>query len=126
MSLSIPSSRLSLSTGFGSLHHIANSYWLSTLHMVTYMCQYYSLTSSHLLPLPYLLYVFHLYLGFPGGSVVNNPPVNARDMGSICGSGRFPGEGNGNLFQCPCLGNPMDREAWRATVPGVTNVSDTI
>ena len=54
----------------------------------------------------------------PGGSVVKNPPANAGDTGSIPGSGRFPGEGNGN----PLQGNPMNRGAWRATVHGVTRV----
>ena len=49
-------------------------------------------------------------LGFPGGLVVKNLPTNAGDMGSIPGSGRFPGEGNGNPLQYSCLGNPMDRE----------------
>ena len=46
-----------------------------------------------------------------------NPAANvrdARDAGSILGSGRSPGEENGNPFQCSCLGNPMDRGAWRA------------
>ena len=50
--------------------------------------------------------------GFPGGSVVNNLPVNAGDIGdtgSIPRSGRFPGGGNGNPLQCSCLENPMDR-----------------
>ena len=58
--------------------------------------------------------------GFPGGSVVKNLPANAGDMGLIPGLGRSPGEGNGNPLQYSCLGNPMDREAWRAAVPGVT------
>ena len=52
--------------------------------------------------------------GFPIGSVVKNPPTNAadvRDAGSIPGSGRFPGEGNGNPLQYCCLENPMDRGA---------------
>ena len=62
--------------------------------------------------------------GFPGGSVVKNPPANAGDVGLIPGSGRSPGEGNGNPLQYSCLGNPMDREAWRATVLGVTKKSD--
>ena len=44
----------------------------------------------------------------------------AGDMGSIPGSGRTHGEGNGNPLQYACLGNPMDREAWQATVHGVT------
>ena len=45
--------------------------------------------------------------------------------GSILGSRRSPGEGNGNPFQYSCLGNPIDREAWQATVHGVTKESDT-
>ena len=57
--------------------------------------------------------------GFPGGSVVKNPPANAEDAGSIPGSGRSPGEGNGNLRQYSCLGNPMDIGAWHAIVHGV-------
>ena len=60
-----------------------------------------------------------LYQGFPGGSVVKNLPTNAGDMGSIPGSGKFPGEGNGNPLQYSCLENPIDREAWWATVHGV-------
>ena len=51
--------------------------------------------------------------------MVKNPPVNAGDMGSIPGLGRSPGEGHGNIFQCSCLENPMDREAWQAIVHGV-------
>ena len=45
--------------------------------------------------------------------MVKNPPANAGDTDSIYGSGIYPGEGNGNPLQ-PCLGNPMDRGAWRA------------
>ena len=56
----------------------------------------------------------------PGGSVQKNPPANAGNTASIPGSGRSPGEGNGNPCQYSCLGNPMDRGAWRATVHGVT------
>ena len=47
--------------------------------------------------------------------LVKNLPANAgdsTDMGSVSGSGRSPGVGNGNIFQCSCLGNPMDRGAW--------------
>ena len=51
-------------------------------------------------------------LGFPGGSVVKNPPANAGDMGSIPGSGRSPGVGNGNPLQYSCLENSMDRGVW--------------
>ena len=49
--------------------------------------------------------------GFPGGSVVKNPPVNAGDVGLIPGSGRSPGEGNGNSLQYFSQGNPIDRGA---------------
>ena len=57
--------------------------------------------------------------GFPGGSVVKNPPAdagNAGDVGSIPGSQKFPGGENGNPLQYSCLGNPTDREAWWTTV----------
>ena len=63
--------------------------------------------------------------GFPGGSVVKNPPASAGDVGLIPGSGRSPGEGNGHPLQYSCLGNPKDREAWWATVHGVAE-SDMI
>ena len=52
------------------------------------------------------------YKGFPGGSVVKNPPANAGDWGLIPGSWRSPDKGNGNPLQYSGLGNPMDREAW--------------
>ena len=58
-------------------------------------------------------------MGFPGGSVVKNPPANvgdSRGVGSIPELGRSPGVGNGNPLWNSCLGNPMDRGAWRATV----------
>ena len=54
--------------------------------------------------------------GFPGDSVVENPPASAGDIGSIPGSGRSPGEGNGNPLKYSCLENPMDRGAWWAIV----------
>ena len=49
--------------------------------------------------------------GFPGGSEVKASACNAGDLGSIPGSGRSPGEGNGNPLQYSCLENPMDGEA---------------
>ena len=65
--------------------------------------------------------------GFPGGSVIkNNLPANTEDVSLILGSGRSPGEGNGNPLQYSCLGNPMDRGAWQATVHGVTKELDMI
>ena len=54
--------------------------------------------------------------------MVKNPPINAgdiREAGSIPGSGGSPGEGNGHPLHHSCLGNPMDRGAWRTTVHGV-------
>ena len=51
---------------------------------------------------------------------VKNLPDNTGDSGSIPWSGRFPAEGNGHPVQYSCLGNPMDRGAWWATVRGVT------
>ena len=48
--------------------------------------------------------------GFPGGSVVNNPPANARDLGLIPGLGKSPGVGSGNPLQYSCLGNLLDEE----------------
>ena len=67
---------------------------------------------------------FHLYEvakvieGIPGGSVVKNPP-SVADAGSVPGSARSPGGGNGNPIQYCCLENSMDKEVWWATVYGV-------
>ena len=63
-------------------------------------------------------------MGFPGGSVVKNPPASARatgDTGSIPGLGRSHGEGNGNPLQYSYLKNPMDGGTWWAAVCGVKN-----
>ena len=64
-------------------------------------------------------------MGFSAGSVVRNPPADAGDVrgvGSIPGSGRSAGGGNGNPFQYSCLENPMDRVAWWAIVHRVSMV----
>ena len=61
------------------------------------------------------------------GLVVKNPSANAGDTGnagSICGSGRSPEEGNGNPVQYSCLGTPMDRRTWKATVHEVAKEID--
>ena len=61
-------------------------------------------------------------MGFPGDSVVKNPPVNAGDIGdvgSIPGLGKSPGEGNGYPLQYSCPENSMDREAWWGTGHGI-------
>ena len=74
--------------------------------------------------------VIHIFFGavvggsFPGGTAVKNPPANAGStrvvvVGSVPGSERSPGVGNGNPLQYSCLENSMDREAWWATVCGV-------
>ena len=63
--------------------------------------------------------------GFPGGSVVKNLPANAGYASLISGSGRSPGEGNGNSLQYFCLENSMDRGAWKAVVQGVAKESET-
>ena len=62
------------------------------------------------------LYSFAFSPDFAGGSVVKNLPTNAGDLGSIPGSGKSPGEAHGNPLQYSCLGDPMDRGAWRAAV----------
>ena len=59
-------------------------------------------------------------MDLPSGSVVKNLPANTGDTGMVPGLGRSPRKGNGNAFQYSCLGNSMDREAWWATVHGVT------
>ena len=65
---------------------------------------------------------------FPGGSDGKASACNVGDLGSIPGSGRSPGEGNGNPLQYSCLENPMDGGVWQATVHGVaesqTQLSD--
>ena len=65
---------------------------------------------------------------FPGGSDGKASAYNAGDLGSIPGSGRSPGEGNGNPLQISCMENPMDEGTWQATVHGVaksqTQLSD--
>ena len=63
--------------------------------------------------------------GFPGGSVVKNPPAgDARDVGSIPGLGRALGVGNGNPLQYSCLENSMDRGVWQATDHEVAKTTD--
>ena len=61
-------------------------------------------------------------MGFPGGSVGKESACSTGEPVSILDSGRSPGERNGNAFQYCCLENPTDREAWWATVHGVTRV----
>ena len=58
--------------------------------------------------------------------MVNNPPANEGNVGLIPGSARLPGEGNGNPLQYFCLGNPIDRGAWWATVHGLQRVTHSL
>ena len=58
--------------------------------------------------------------------MVKNPLANAGDVGSIPGLGRSPGEGSGNPLQYSRLGNPMDREAWRATAESSMSFVDLL
>ena len=61
--------------------------------------------------------IYTLGWGFPGGSVVKNPPAPRMQLQS-------PGEGNGSPLQCSYWENPMDRGAWQAVVHGITEASD--
>ena len=68
-----------------------------------------------------LTFIQFIYgLGFPDGSDGKDSACNVGDPGSIPGSGRSPGEGNGNSLQYSCLENPIVGGAWRATVRSVT------
>ena len=66
-----------------------------------------------------------IFTGFPDSLVGKESACSAGDLGSNPGSGRSPGEGNGNPLQYACLKNPMDRGAWWARVHGVAKESDT-
>ena len=68
----------------------------------------------------FLFLFFLIFSSFPGGSEVKASAWNAGDPGSIPGSGRSPGKGNGSPLQYSCLENPMDWGAWWAAVHGVT------
>ena len=77
---------------------------------------------NYLIPYP------HSLLAFQVAQVVKNPPASAGDagdLGSIPGAGRPPGGGNGHPLQYSCLGNPMDRGAWRTAVHGVAELDMT-
>ena len=88
-------SRLSQSTSFGYITFFKNlnKHWVWSLKLFFFNSSF-------------------LELGFPGDSDSKESACNVWDLGSIPGSGRSPGEGNGNPFQHSCLENPMDRGAW--------------
>ena len=66
--------------------------------------------------------MYLVHLGFPGGSDSKESACNTGDLGSIPGSGRSPGEGNGYPLQYSCLENPMDRGAWQVQSVGSQRV----
>ena len=68
------------------------------------------------------LYIYVYVQGFPGGAEVKASACNVGELGLILGSGRSPGEGNGNPLQYSCLENPMDGGAWWAIVHGSQRV----
>ena len=72
-----------------------------------------------------IIYEGLLLIDFPGGPDGKASAYNAGDLSSIPGSGRSPGEGNGNPLQYSCLENSADRGAWRPIVHGVHKESDT-
>ena len=90
-----------------------NEVWV--IHIFTFQL------TSHLLPKAFHSHwcLLSLKWGLPGGSDGKASACNVGDLGSIPGSERSPGEGNGNPLQYSCLENPMDREAWWATAHGV-------
>ena len=127
------------SMNLSSLCYVAASSLAVCLYMVVCIYQYYSLNLSHPLLLPLCPEVHALYLHLYScptnrlicsifwtsqvALVVKNLPANAGDigdLGSIPLLGRSPGVGNGTPPQHSCLDKPMDRGAWRATVPRAT------
>ena len=108
---------------FKQLHSFSNSQTNHPRHNICLFTRLFRVSSQSLRPLSYSFIV-----GFLGGSDTKVSVCNAGDPGSIPGSGRSPGEGNGTTLQYCCLENSMDGGAWWATVHGVaksrTQVSD--
>ena len=98
---------------FLSLHQVQNSY-THNLHPNNIITHTHTHTHTH----TSINYSHHPCGGFPGGSDSKESTCNAGDLDSIPGSGRAPGEGDGNPLQY-CLENSMDRGTWQATVHGV-------
>ena len=121
-----------------SLCATRRSYFFQWLLFVSYLFDFSmnSFLRSFIFPVDSSFFMFsvipsfpkYLHLLMPGGSDGKESACNVRDLGSIPGLGRSPGEGHGNPLQYSCLENPMDRGAWWATVPGVakslTRLSD--
>ena len=66
----------------------------------------------------------YTHVGLPQWLNSNEPAYSAGDVGSVLGSGRSPGEGDGNPLQCSCLENPMERGTWQATFHGLKKELD--
>ena len=102
-----------------------SSKYFSLLHVTDSTIKFFIHTSNFfflLLSWSYLIVLILsliIYMASQVALVVRNLPANAQDEGSIPGSGRSPGVGNGNPLQYAGLGNHMDRGAWQATVHGV-------
>ena len=97
--------------------------WHAMGHRVTELENWSNLVHTHACMSQYIIHLTNhidILLGFPGGSDGKASAYNAGDLGSIPGSGRSLGEGNGNPLQHSCLENPRDGEAWLATVHGAT------
>ena len=95
-----------------------------TLCLVAYCTRTVSSVFSEGLGARLRKYLDNWRSGFPAGSVVKIPSANAGVPGLILGSGRCPGQRNGNRLQYSCLWNPQSRGVWQATVHGVAKESD--
>ena len=104
-----------------NMEHMLSVYCIPGIHIPCEQTQAASLVVISTLQMNKLIEVE----GFPGGSVVKNPPADAGNVGSVPGSGSSPREGSVNPLQYSCLANPMDRGARQATVHGVHKESDT-
>ena len=108
-----------LDLGTGMLHRKNISTSAQKLVSFSYRIEYSAISSFSGNMLLFSVYVVPS-LDFPGGSDSKEPVYNAGDLGSVPGSGRSPGEGNGDPLQYSCLENSVDRGTWRAIVHGIT------
>ena len=92
---------------------------ISCLHAHHLMIESSGLQTLPECPPCYLRIGTNYWVGFPGGSDSKESACSAGGLGLIPGSGRSPGEGNGNPLQYSCLGNPVDWAVWWATVCGI-------
>ena len=111
------------SSGQVFAHHLSSPFNPETLVYQPYCSDSFVATLLSGSLFPWLAY--SQGLGFPRWLSGKESACQAGDVGLIPGSGRPPGEGNGNPLQYPCLGNPTDRGAWQVT-DGITKESDTM